>query len=321
MGVTGFRHFLYLTNKTRYIIINLMSDRRLPTLAEALASLCSDGDQFSSAPLAPRPLGDLTYTHPKKGERPVKADNGILRATGKFYTSNRALRCAIRKEGGRVVTFSRLSLLTRVGCAFANPRPIWGISGFATPGFNCEPEAAAMSIVFQHFASTDARMPQLIVDGAAGAGVLGISGVLAQQYDIPTLSVSPLQGLSTMAPRGRVAIFGHTYKDREIIIGMLADILLCVGGGEGAKREALTTLACGGVVLLVAIKNDGPHTLAGSWQQAPELVAAERAGRLVVCSTIDELPQCLERVIAAAASRYTSRRRRFRGLARRLRHS
>jgi len=51
---------------------------------------------------------------------------------------------------------------------------------------------------------------------------------------------------------GRIVEAGHSYKDRQLILGMSAKICVLIGGGPGATREANVALQSGGVVLPIA---------------------------------------------------------------------
>lgn len=130
-------------------------------------------------------------------------------------------------------------------------------------------------------------------------------------HDIPTLGVSPLQGLRKMAPRTHMLIYGDTYVDRQIIVGVLSDVLICVEGGDGTKQECLTALRHGAHVVLLAFSQD-PRLLGGSWRTEPEMLAAEADGRLVVCHSPNDIYGQLEQARRRALrTLYRSRARRL----------
>ena len=260
-----------------------MSEKRLPDARAALASLRTNGNQFETVPLAPRPLGGVTFPHPRDGNRPVEADPRVLAASGQIYLADERLRRAVHSAGGRTASL-------RAGAdflmqTFAQPRLVWGVSGYATIGYPCTSQADTLVALYRYLAN-NGRRPVLVCDGAAGAGVLGISGVLAAEHSIPTLGITPLQGMSTMAPRTHMLVYGDTYQQREVIVGLVPDILVIVGGGPGAQREGVATLNSGGRVLLL----DDPRNSSIPWRTVPEMALAVREKRMLVRGKLDEIP-------------------------------
>lgn len=275
-------------------MVALMSETSLPSARAALASLRANGNQFETVPLAPRPLGGVTFLHPRDGRRAVAADSRVLAATGQFYAGNEKLRGAIQAAGGRAASLrAAASLVQR---AFAQPLLVWGVSGFATIGYPCSGETDALEVLYRYLAA-GRRRPFAVCDGAAGAGVLGINGVLAATHGIDTVGVTPLQGMSTMAPRTHMLVYGDTYQQREVIIGLLSDVLVVDGGGLGAQREALATLNAGGRVLSLGEPNEDITP----WRSVPEIALALREQRMLICPKLDEIPAYAERVRDAAA--------------------
>lgn len=296
----------------KYGMVIAMSEASLPSAHDALASLRANGNQFKTVPLAPRPMGGVTFLHPRNGERPVAADPRVLAATGQFYIANEVLRHAVHRAGGR--TNSLRAAAEFMSQLFAQPRLIWGVSGFATIGYPCGLQADQLTALYRYLA-VDRRRPVLVCDGAAGAGVLGISGVLAAECGIQTLGVTPLQGMSTMAPRDHMLVYGDTYQQREAIVGLLPDILVIVGGGVGAQREGVATLNSGGRVLLI----DDLVNSSIPWPTVPEMALAVREKRMLICGKLDEIPTYAERLRVAARklaptfrpNRLVALRRRF----------
>ncbi len=288
-----------------------MPNNSLPSVEEALQSLRATGNQFATTPLDTQPLGEITHQHPRKGERPVKADTRVLQAIGKFYIAHRELRNLVRTRGGRVCRLARLKALWLIAKSFSQPRLIWSVSGFATYNFNCEAQADALEICYQYFTANKKQRPYLVVDGGACAGVLGLSGVLARKHGITSLGIVPLQGFASTAPRDIVIVPPRceTYLQREDTIVKIADVTLCIDGGEGTVREALFALRGGSVVLLFA------SSIGECWQQQRlEFTRAKREGRLIVCRSLDELPTCLARIAQVARHARRSRLYRIRRL-------
>lgn len=268
-----------------------MSEILLPSAETALSSLRKNGDQFATSPLVPQRLGRTTYLHPRDGVRPVEADPRVLRAIGHTYTNSKELRRAIMVVGGE--TNKPVPLLTSLEATYRGPRLVWSVSGFASIGHPCLAQANLLEALYRYLAIGYNR-PALVCDGAAGAGVLGINGVLAAQHGIPTLGVTPLQGMSTMAPRKHMLVYGDTYQDREIIIGLLADILVVCGGGDGTLREAIATLLSGGYVLALG----EPDESIAAWRGVPEIDKAlnDKDKRMFICPSISEIAAFAEHV-------------------------
>lgn len=288
-----------------------MSVKRLPSAQVALASLRENGNQFQTVPLVPEPMEGVTYLHAKKGVRAVEADPRVLAATGQFYVANEMLRRAIHQKGGRVESLQ--SGVSFIKQAYAQRRVVWGVSGFASIGYPCNVQADQLAVFYDYLASQ--HRDAIVCDGAAGAGVLGISGVMAEARGITTLGVTPLQGMSTMAPRTHMLVYGDTYQQREVIVGLLPDILVIVGGGPGAEREGVATLKSGGRVLLL----DDPDNSSIPWRAVPEMMQAVGEKRMLVRGQLDEIVGAASELHAVAAravrglrpARFTELRRRF----------
>lgn len=259
-----------------------MSVRNLPDAAAALVSLRAHGNQFSTSPLAPQPLGGLTYKHPTRGDRPVRYDARVLAATGVIYCSSRRAREALDAVGGR--TRSMYHITDQLERLKTKPELVWSVSGYASIDQDCSREAAILEEVYKAFRSP-ANQPALVCDGAAGAGVLGINGVLAQREGIPNLGITPYQGISSMAPRQHMIVYGDTYRNREVIVGSIGDVLLVAGGGEGALRELRAAEAAGCVMVLLGQYSTRKDSLAQTWQKHKKLTNAQSEGRLIIPET------------------------------------
>jgi hypothetical protein len=180
----------------------------------------------------------------------------------------------------------------RIESMFAKLGVIWGVSGFATPGPDCSAEAGGLAALYQFLADSN-RLPMLVADGGASVGVLGLNGLIADMHNVLTLGFTPLQGIASMGPRNHTVIWGNSYRDREQLVGLLPDALVCAGGGDGAGRECETTIDNGGPVLLLALKKYDEGTLPVTFRSWPKLQQAESEGQLVVCESLDDLPRCI----------------------------
>lgn len=148
--------------------------------------------------------------------------------------------------------------------------------------------------------STWGGLPSLVVDGGVSDGVLGLSGILANRFEVPSLGYIPLQGLSSIGPRTRLVVHKDTYLDREILVGLTPDVLVCVGGGLGTQRECEAALEHGGVVLLLALRDYGPGSLPSVYLEHSITKSAARDGRLIVCSNVRDIQTRLPRIIQTA---------------------
>jgi hypothetical protein len=157
-----------------------------------------------------------------------------------------------------------------------NNRLVWGVSGFASPGFGCRDQVRTMQATYAYLVKDGHRRPSLVVDGAAAVGVLGANGVIAEKYHIPRLGYSPRQGLSSMGPRDHMVVHRDTYRGREALVGITPDLLACFDGGEGTHREARRTIDEGSVVFM-ALHGD-PHPKLN----LPDLQRRATLGRLIV---------------------------------------
>ena len=289
-----------------------MSERRLPAAAQALGSLRVDGNQFATVPLAPRLLGGVLFVDPQDGPGQVEADDRVLQATGRVYTSNAMLRRQLRERRARAGTM--VEALRLIAGYYRQERVMWGVSGYASIGPDCGPEADLLEALYGYFVSQKIRRPSVVYDGGAGAGALGINGVLGAEHRICTLGVTPLKGIASMAPRDHMLVYGHTYRQREVIVGSLPDALVVAGGGDGAMREAVGTVNAGGRVLLA-----GRRGLAASWGRVPALVSAKRMQRLVICQDPSGIAEAAEQMRRAVLSEcHQVRPQRFRTLTQRL---
>lgn len=281
-----------------------MSEASLPGAQAALASLREDGNYFGTTPVAPQTIGGVTYLHPTEGNRSVAADPRVLRAIGHLYAADETLRRVVQATGPR--TSSLHAAADFVNQMYSQPRLVWGVSGFASIGPSCGLQADGLERLYRYL-SNEHRRPVMVTDGGSGAGVLAISAVLAGACSIQTLGVSPLQGLSSMSPRNRMVVYGDTYENREVIVGLLPDVLVVFDGGKGSMGEAIAAVKAGVRVLLVSQtgNNRDPKLLINMWRADPHLALAVREKRMTICKSVDDIPAYAEahRAIAVRTAR------------------
>lgn len=260
------------------------------TLQTAYDALCAAGDEYTF-PRVELLLEDVTFEHPRKGRLEVGIDEDALAQQGAIYTAEPGLRRALALRDIHTQDFAAASQL--VGRYLEDDKLVWGFSGYATAGYAYSVEAAALSRVYEHLARKR-KQPGLSIDGGVSAGTLGLNGVIARMHEVPTLGYIPLQGLSSTGTRDHLVVWGDTYKDREIMVGTTPDVLVCAAGAEGSQRECQIAVRLGSAVLLLALKDYGPNSLPSTYRTFDDLRAAEDSGSLVVCSSLEDVPEALE---------------------------
>lgn len=244
----------------------------------------------------PRPLG-VNYTHPRKGTFEAAADPRVIAACNVMYTDDDRLMMALSGQCGLVSTLKEAGELFRRH--FSLPELVVGVSGYASRGYPCAQFASALSLAYQSLMSLG--KPSLACDGATGAGILGLNGIVASRHGIPTLGFAALQGLASMAPRTHMVVDGHTYRGREELVGSAPDLLMCFGGGDGSLRECLASLRAGGSVLAALPVGGWRSALAGPWV---------KEGRLVFCDEEHAIPEAVGRAVNSIS--FKSRTKRLR---------
>ena len=255
-----------------------------PYLEAAYESLCRSGQLGTEAQL--HRLGDLTFRHPNKGVCPIMVDDSTLRLSSDVYART-PFRNALRQLTISAKPYQAIA--TRLEDIFKQDHLIWGVSGFASVEYDYTDEGRGLSELYSYLGGE--QQPGLIVDGGVAQGVLGLSGVLAALHGLPTLGCIPLQGLAAVGQRDEMLVWGNTYRDREILVGTLPDILVCVGGGPGTIRECLHALDHNSVVLLLSLKPYDDGTLPHISRTNEKMRAAAREGRLLVCDSVSTVAQ------------------------------
>ena len=250
------------------------------SLEAAYESLCRNGQIDPQGELYR--LSNLTYRHPNKGVRPILVDSTTLQQSKAVY-ARPPFRNALRQFSISAKSYQAAAALID-GIFTQEERLVWGVSGFASTEYGYTEEGRGLSELYSYLGGE--QQPSLIVDGGVAQGVLGLSGVLAAMRSMPTLGCIPLQGLAALGQREHTLIWGDTYRAREILVGSLPDILVCVGGGPGTIRECLHALNQGSVVLLLALKAYEPGTLPHIYFTNERMREAVMDGRLLVCDSV-----------------------------------
>lgn len=253
-----------------------------PHLEAAYLALCQSGRVPTENEV--HQLGNLAFRHPSRGRQPVVIDDTTLRQSSYVY-AQAAVRNALQEYSVR--TKSHVAMADFIARSFAHDDLIWGVSGFASAGYDCTTEGRGLAELYAYFGG--AERPGLIVDGGVAQGVLGINGVLAAMHGIPTLGCIPLQGLASLGERTRTLVWGDTYEDREVLVGTIADVVACVAGGKGSARECLHALRHGSTVLLLSLREYEPGTFPRTYFQHDEVRKAITEGRFLVCDSINTI--------------------------------
>jgi hypothetical protein len=272
----------------------------LTASARAYELLCAWGEQFPGRDRRVRAHGDVTYRHPGRGVQSVAIDRLALAGTGQVY-AGQDLRAPFGKYGTEPAAAAQaVTVLSR---AFEAGALVWGFSGFATPGYSYAAEAQGMSALLGYLTAAGSE-PALITDGGVSAGVLGLSGVLARRHGIPAMGFLPKQGLASFGPRDHLVVHMDTYPERERLVGTAPDVLVCVGGGAGTRRECAAALENGSTVILLALKDYGPASAATAHHEGDSMRSAARQGRLLRCHAVPGIPEAA-RLATAAAARFS----------------
>jgi hypothetical protein len=278
----------------------------LPSLLQAYDRLCSTGEQY---PDADRYIIDtgLTFEHPEDGLRPIRIDRRALTATGVVYTNDYHLWSVLHHHG--IYTEGSANLLSLLNNLIEDRSSlIWGVAGYTSviDGVRYDVEGEGITALYDTLIAKG-YPPSLVVDGGVRKGCLGLNGVITELRDLPSLGLPPEAGLDNAGIRRRAGICAKTYAQRQIHVGTIPDVLVCVGGGGilannkpgGTLQECIYAIDNGSVVLLLALRDYGPTSLPGSYQRISKLVEAEVDGRLIVCKNISDIPICIERVFRA----------------------
>lgn len=272
-------------------------------------SLCTQGEFIPDRFIVE--LEGITYNHPK-GERTVRIDEAALRQQGRVYSDDSLLIDSLIESGGIKVS-RHAELLSFIEAAYDEPLPIVGVSGYATVGFAYEKEAQALRHMYNHFRKKEQPFG-LTVDGGVSSGVLGINGLASLIGGVTSLGVIPKQGLHRVGVRDHLAVWGDTYQDREVIVGTVPDVLVCVGGADGTRRECQEALKHGSAVLLLAMGDAPSGSLAATYDQYKDIEGAIRDGTMMISRSPEGFVSELSELIEYSCMNYDNRSWRFEAL-------
>jgi predicted Rossmann-fold nucleotide-binding protein len=227
----------------------------------------------------------------------IPVDEEVLPHLGRIYTDNTELQCILQRYATRVATLGLAQRL--IEDYLTGKRLVWGFSGYATPGFDYSVESRGMTLLYNRLAEMD-HQPALSIDGGVSAGVLGLNAIIAKEHRVATLGCIPFKGLTSISARDHMVVWGATYQEREVLVGTLPDVLVCVGGGDGTRRECQAALRQGSVVMLLALRDYGPASLPETHQNFSEMRSAAHDGRLIVCRSEQDIAASVEAAITAA---------------------
>lgn len=272
-------------------------------LRKTYQQLCETGKPLPGLNPRVSSLPNLSYIHSDGSTRRVFIENEALGAVGCVHAGEDVRAALSGKHIHAAPLEDAVDLIDR---RFQEDNLIWGVSGFASGGFNYTIEAKALHTLYDYLVATE-RKPGLSVDGGTSEGSLGLNAVITEMHGIQTLGCVPLEGLSSVSRRPFVIAWGNAYKDREVLVSTIPDVLVCVGGSDsdkpgagGSRRECQKALKNGSVVLLLALKNYGPDSLPQTYLQYEEMRTGLEEDRLFICSSEHELRTTIDLVWAKA---------------------
>jgi hypothetical protein len=271
-----------------------MSLQNLPDPKRAYELLCMQGAYIpKGARQIVCPPG-VEYRHPQRGRKPVTMDINLLSRSKLFVEE--ALREPMADHS--LATEAVENVLPLIEEHYRRGL-VWGFSGFATGGPSYAVEARAMRALMGSLKSMN-LMPSLISDGGVDEGVLGVAGILARRFDVPSLGFLPRQGLASAGERTYMAVRMQTYQGREQLVGITPDVLVCVGGAGGTRSECEAALNQGSVVVLLVMRSYDPPSFVESHRDIQALADAEDGGQLFVCSELQHIMSVARRAATAA---------------------
>lgn len=276
----------------------------LPDFEQSISNLRAHGEQF---PAGTRILSAI-------GNAGLQADLGVLGETGQLYTNDTISHQSLTHAGLQVAPAA--PAVATVAAAMDRGL-VWGFSGYATEGPSYQAEADGLQLLHETLKDIG-EQPAMTIDGGCSAGVLGLNGLLAARHHIPTLGIIPRRGLDSVGVRDHMLIAGLSYRDREVFVGTIPDVLVCIGGAAGTEREYATALRAGSTVLLLMLRDYPPTSLAHTYSAVPETAQALADERLFVCNTpqaiTDNAEQALDAARRTALPRRPERLKTVRGL-------
>jgi hypothetical protein len=286
-----------------------------PDLQPAYESLCYQGQQFPE-PHEVTQLDGVTLSY--QGENiPVEIDRQALALQGETYVGDPDLREALQAQGIKTSTWEEATNLLGQYLAPESDSLVWGFSGYATGGvdsatgspFSYEDEANGLLGLYDYLAAKD-ELPRLAIDGGVSEGFLALNSVIAQSAGVRTLGFIPKEGLASVGIRDDLVVAGETYRDREKAVGT-ADVLVCAGGKGGTARECIRAIKGGAAALILDLKDYPLNSLPHTFSMDKDLRQAYEDRRLVVCKTLDEIPERVDQILQVDVKRNRPLRNRI----------
>ncbi len=247
---------------------------------------------------------------------PIEADTQMLAMQETIYVGSSALWGALRDCGIGAKMHEEAADLLGWHLGPNNRSLVWGFSGYATGGidlasgspFSYNAEANGLLGIYGYLAAKNA-LPSLAFDGGTREGFLELNRVVAQSAGVETLGFLPEQGLGAVGVRDHLVVGGKTYKGRERAIAT-ADVLVCAGGtgipdvpyakdahAVGTAHECIRAVKAGATVLMLDLQEYPPASLPRTFHRHDDLRKAHDDGRLVVCRSLDTIPDCIDQVL------------------------
>lgn|GEM_PF-3194940 len=282
---------------------------------EAFHSLAERGVLIEPAQRRLAPLRGVRCKLPGRQDAfTPDVDTYTLHQVGKVYAGTPTLRSELKRHGATVGDLAEASGVVR--SAYENDRRlVWGFSGYSSslPGIDYRAEAHGMERLFSHLSATH-QLPSLVCDGGVAEGTLGLSGLLAEHYHVPTLRYVPLEGLGCIGSATHLVAHKATFQEREIFVALTGDILVCFPGGPGTIRECEVAIDNGVIVLCMLSdeKQYRPDSLPALFMRLPKIRKAFDEGQLFVCWNESTLKSQIASAISAARrSSVPNRSQRF----------
>lgn len=281
-------------------------------------SLCFQGEQFTE-PHETIQLEGLTFAHLKKGDVPIKIDREVLASQGTLYVGDPALRYALHGYGIEADGHENAMLFLASHLDDKAEKLVWGFSGYATGGIDSETgkpygytEEAESLLALYNYLQEEGNAPSLAIDGGVSEGFLALNSVVAASANVPTLGFIPKQGLKSVGIRDHMVVAGETYPDREALVAT-ADALVFGGGADGTTRECIQAVRNGAAALVLWHEKYRDDALPNTFLEHKDLREAFDDGRLVVCKSLEEIPEKVDQVLQVDVK--ASRPRRVKAIA------
>lgn len=266
---------------------------QMTSLHAQIDSLRTTGEQFDDAErkAAWLPLVDVTLRGDNACEPALYYSHTVPYIPNMVVPSLRMLNALEEVRPARSTVQHPDALLSSI----ENSRGvILGFSGYGTGGgFSYETEFQAINDIFDRCHDSGIHI-DMVVDGGTGFGVPGLGGAIANQRGFDTLGYLPARGLRGAAPRQTSVVTGEEFGDEALALGGTPDVLIALGGGPIAEQEIDSAIRSGSTVVLAALKQY-PESSAVylPTRNAPARIA-QKAGKLVTCSTTSEISDVLD---------------------------